>query len=79
MVVVVASSLVNKRIFRAQKWFASNSRKVAKEYLGKWVAVSGAGVESSANTLEHLEQKVGGRADLILTKIPGNLNVVCCY
>lgn len=77
--VVVATPLVNKQLFRAQKWFASNSKRIAKAYVGKWIAVSSNGIKSSARSLKALEQKVGGRTDLILTKVPKNLGAVCCY
>ena len=54
-----------------QEWLSKNHEKVSR-YAGKWVAVSGAGVEQAAESLKALSEKLSEeeKARLLLTRIP---------
>ncbi len=54
-----------------QEWLSKNSQKVG-QYAGKWIAVSGTGVESFADSLNALSKKLSEqeKAELLLTRVP---------
>ncbi|MEK6923965.1 MAG: hypothetical protein AABW54_01855 [Candidatus Micrarchaeota archaeon] len=54
-----------------QAWLGSNS-KLLSRYAGKWVAVSGEGVELSSDSLSSLTRqfKPGQASELLVTRVP---------
>ena len=80
-VFAMAVSLMKKELLDAQKWFAKNSANLPRKYLGKWVAVSGAGIKCSASSLGQLEKELGkdGENGVLLTRLPQKTSVVFCY
>lgn len=60
------------RLLDIQRWMEKHGAEVNRKYAGKWIAVSGEGVEATGVSVSELKRKVpqAKLSSMLLTRIP---------